>query len=123
MMQVSYVPNKLSVTQGGSLLSYLRGLSVPLTEYFLCISPTFFLLCFFLLLVNDGWIERLHSFVLVNQVVKLYERCLIACANYPEYWVRYVLSMEASENMDLANNALARATQVFVKVGLYICDA
>ncbi|XP_015901156.2 pre-mRNA-processing factor 39-1 isoform X3 [Ziziphus jujuba] len=51
----------------------------------------------------------------LNKVVKLYERCLIACANYPEYWIRYVLSMEASGNLDLANNALARATQVFVK--------
>ncbi|GFZ20190.1 tetratricopeptide repeat (TPR)-like superfamily protein [Actinidia rufa] len=50
-----------------------------------------------------------------NKVVKLYERCLIACANYPEYWIRYVLCMEASGSMDLANNALARATQVFVK--------
>lgn len=49
-------------------------------------------------------------------MVKLYERCLIACANYPEYWIRYVLCMEASGSMDLADNALARATQVFVKV-------
>lgn len=52
------------------------------------------------------------------QVVKLYERCLIACANYPEFWTRYVLCMEASGSMELANNALARATQVFVKVDL-----
>lgn len=58
----------------------------------------------------------------MNQVVKLYERCLIACANYPEYWIRYVLSMEASGNLDLANNALARATQVFVKVKFVFCD-
>lgn len=44
-MQVSsYLPNHLSVRQGGSLLSYLRGLSVLLMEYFLCIS----LLCFVL---------------------------------------------------------------------------
>ncbi|KAK9057399.1 hypothetical protein SSX86_022234 [Deinandra increscens subsp. villosa] len=50
-----------------------------------------------------------------NKVVKLYERCLIACANYPEFWIRYVLCMEASGSMDLAENALARATQVFIK--------
>ena len=56
-------------------------------------------------------------FLNVNQVVKLYERCLIACANYPEYWIRYILCMEASGSLDLANNALARAAQVFVKVG------
>ncbi|KAH7577721.1 hypothetical protein JRO89_XS01G0289400 [Xanthoceras sorbifolium] len=58
------------------------------------------------------FIEREGDF---NKVVKLYERCLIACANYPEYWIRYVLSMETSGSMDLADNALARATQVFVK--------
>lgn len=52
----------------------------------------------------------------LHQVFKLYERCLIACANYPEFWIRYVLCMEASGSMDLAENALARATQVFVKV-------
>ncbi|XP_034891480.1 pre-mRNA-processing factor 39-1 isoform X2 [Populus alba] len=57
-------------------------------------------------------IEREDDF---NKVVKLYERCIIACANYTEYWIRYVLCMEACGNMDLANNALARATQVFVK--------
>ncbi|XVF32328.1 hypothetical protein REPUB_Repub17cG0072300 [Reevesia pubescens] len=51
----------------------------------------------------------------LNKVVKLYERCLIACANYPEYWIRYVLCMEASGRMDLADNSIARATQVFVK--------
>ncbi|XP_074334416.1 pre-mRNA-processing factor 39-1 isoform X2 [Apium graveolens] len=50
-----------------------------------------------------------------QKVVKLYERCLIACANYPEYWIRYILDMEARGSIDLAENALARATQVFVK--------
>ncbi|KAJ0967496.1 hypothetical protein J5N97_024413 [Dioscorea zingiberensis] len=66
----------------------------------------------------DNWhnyldfIERGDDF---NKVVKLYERCLIACASYSEYWIRYVLCMEASGSMELANNALARATQVFVK--------
>lgn len=49
-------------------------------------------------------------------MVKLYERCLIACANYPEFWIRYVSCMETSGSLDLADNALARATQVFVKV-------
>ncbi|KAJ6401669.1 hypothetical protein OIU84_016966 [Salix udensis] len=55
------------------------------------------------------------AFLLPNGVVNLYERCVIACANYTAYWMRYVLCMEAYGNMDLANNALARATQVFVK--------
>jgi hypothetical protein len=53
----------------------------------------------------------------------LYERCVIACANYPEYWIRYVLCMEASESLDLANNVLARASQVFVKVIYFKCQS
>ncbi|KZV32223.1 pre-mRNA-processing factor 39-like [Dorcoceras hygrometricum] len=78
-----YLPNHLSVNQGGSLLSYLRGLLIHRRS--------------------------------IPCVFKLYERCLIACALYPEYWIRYVLCMEARGNMELANNALTRATQVFVK--------
>ncbi|XP_019165649.1 PREDICTED: pre-mRNA-processing factor 39 [Ipomoea nil] len=72
--------------------------------------------------LNSAELENWHNFLDFieggddfNKVVKLYERCLIACANYPEYWIRYVLCMEASQSMDLADNALARATQVFVK--------
>ncbi|CAH2038975.1 unnamed protein product [Thlaspi arvense] len=72
--------------------------------------------------LNVAELENWHNFLDFiekdgdfNKVVKLYERCVVACANYPEYWIRYVLSMEASGSMDLADNALARATQVFVK--------
>ena len=50
------------------------------------------------------------------QTVKLYERCLIACANYPEYWIRYVQRMDMEGNLELAMDALHRATTVFVKV-------
>ncbi|KAL3647698.1 hypothetical protein CASFOL_008666 [Castilleja foliolosa] len=78
----SYLPNHLSVRQGGSL--------------FIFEGPPF-------------------SASGILLVVKLYERCLIACARYPEYWIRYVLCMEASGSVELAENALARATQVFVK--------
>ncbi|CAK8543657.1 unnamed protein product [Lathyrus sativus] len=72
--------------------------------------------------LNVGELENWHSYLDfieregdLSKIVKLYERCVIACANYPEYWIRYVLCMEASESMDLANNVLARASQVFVK--------
>ncbi|XP_057438499.1 pre-mRNA-processing factor 39-1 isoform X1 [Lotus japonicus] len=72
--------------------------------------------------LNIGELENWHNYLDfieregdLSKIVKLYERCVIACANYPEYWIRYVLCMEASANMDLANNVLARATQVFVK--------
>ncbi|KAI4364099.1 hypothetical protein MLD38_020236 [Melastoma candidum] len=50
-----------------------------------------------------------------TKIFKLYERCLIACASYPEYWIRYIKCMEGHGSMDLAENALLRATQVFVK--------
>ncbi|EPS68551.1 hypothetical protein M569_06212, partial [Genlisea aurea] len=70
--------------------------------------------------LNVAELENWHSYLDYiesgddfNKVVKLYERCLIACANYPEYWIRYILCMEASGSMELAENALARATQVF----------
>eukprot|EP00250_Pteridium_aquilinum_P020126 c24712_g1_i4 orf=1655-3397(+) len=49
------------------------------------------------------------------KVVKLYERCLIACANYPEYWIRYVLHMDSEGSMEYAVDALTRASQIFVK--------
>ncbi|CAJ2632893.1 pre-mRNA-processing factor 39-like protein [Trifolium pratense] len=72
--------------------------------------------------LNIGELENWHNYLDfieregdLSKIVKLYERCVIACANYPEYWIRYVLCMEASESVDLANNVLARASQVFVK--------
>ncbi|KAJ0016764.1 hypothetical protein Pint_10077 [Pistacia integerrima] len=48
-------------------------------------------------------------------VVKLYERCLIPCANYAEFWMRYVDFMETKGGREIANLALARATQIFLK--------
>ncbi|KAL2321089.1 hypothetical protein Fmac_030058 [Flemingia macrophylla] len=72
--------------------------------------------------LNVGELENWHNYLDfieregdLSKIVKLYERCVIACANYPDYWICYVLCMEASGSMDLANNVLARATQVFVK--------
>ncbi|CAM6096792.1 unnamed protein product [Calypogeia fissa] len=49
-----------------------------------------------------------------EKVVKLYERCLIACANYPEYWIRYVQRLEV-DDLKAANEALSRSTDTFVK--------
>ncbi|XP_024539543.1 pre-mRNA-processing factor 39 isoform X2 [Selaginella moellendorffii] len=51
----------------------------------------------------------------MQKVVKLFERCLIACANYPEYWIRYVEYLEKQNNLEMANDALHRATHIFVK--------
>ncbi|PIA41432.1 hypothetical protein AQUCO_02200089v1 [Aquilegia coerulea] len=47
--------------------------------------------------------------------VRLHERCLIPCANYPEFWMRYVEFMETKGGREIANCALARATQIFLK--------
>eukprot|EP00249_Psilotum_nudum_P022185 c28411_g1_i1 orf=1180-2937(+) len=50
-----------------------------------------------------------------EKTVKLFERCLIACANYPEYWIRYVQRMDIEGSFEYASDALNRATQIFVK--------
>ena len=50
------------------------------------------------------------------QTVRLYERCVIPGANYPEFWVRYVSIMEESGDVERAQDALTRATTIFVKV-------
>ncbi|KAL1220498.1 Pre-mRNA-processing factor 39-2 [Cardamine amara subsp. amara] len=47
--------------------------------------------------------------------IKLYERCLLPCANYTEFWFRYVDFVESKGGRELANFALARASQTFVK--------
>ncbi|XP_027345804.1 uncharacterized protein LOC113857797 isoform X2 [Abrus precatorius] len=47
--------------------------------------------------------------------VKLYERCLIVCANYPEYWMRYVDFTEAKGGREIANYSLDRATEIYLK--------
>ncbi|KAF5190160.1 Pre-mrna-processing factor [Thalictrum thalictroides] len=47
--------------------------------------------------------------------VRLHERCLISCANYPEFWMRYVEFMETKGGREIANFALVRASQIFLK--------
>ncbi|KAL4563590.1 hypothetical protein LXL04_027634 [Taraxacum kok-saghyz] len=58
------------------------------------------------------FIEKQEDF---DWAVKLYERCLIPCANYPEFWMRYVEFMESKGGRELASFALERATKVFLK--------
>lgn len=53
------------------------------------------------------------------QALKLYERCLISCANYPEFWMRYVDFMEAQGGRELALFAIERAKTVFLNVRFY----
>eukprot|EP00897_Mesotaenium_endlicherianum_P007624 jgi/Mesen1/6890/ME000353S05909 len=49
------------------------------------------------------------------KIINLYERCLIPCASYPEYWIRYIQRMELDKELERAAAALYRATAVFLK--------
>ncbi|KAK4421109.1 Pre-processing factor 39 [Sesamum alatum] len=51
----------------------------------------------------------------LDWAMNVYERCLIPCANYPEFWMRYVEFLESKGGRELANSALDRATQIFLK--------
>jgi hypothetical protein len=72
-------------------------------------------------MVLTPWVS-LTSTTVRLQVAKLYERCLIACANYPEYWIRYVQRLE-QDDVTGATEALSRATDIFVKVSLFVREA
>ncbi|CAI9087906.1 OLC1v1022099C1 [Oldenlandia corymbosa var. corymbosa] len=58
------------------------------------------------------FVEKQEDFDWAQQ---LYERCLIPCAYFPEFWMRYVEFMESKGAREFANSALDRATQVFLK--------
>ncbi|KAL8113173.1 uncharacterized protein LOC141667685 isoform X2 [Apium graveolens] len=58
------------------------------------------------------FIEKQEDF---DWIVKIYEKCLIPCANYPEFWMRYVEFMETKGGRELSNFALERATQIFLE--------
>ncbi|XP_047307946.1 pre-mRNA-processing factor 39-2 [Impatiens glandulifera] len=47
--------------------------------------------------------------------VRIYERCLIPCANYSEFWMRYVQFVETKGGREIAKSALDRATNTFLK--------
>ncbi|KAH0869255.1 hypothetical protein HID58_076277 [Brassica napus] len=55
----------------------------------------------------DNW-HKLLSFM----------RCLIPCANYTEFWFRYVDFVESNGGRELANFALARASQTLSRMNL-----
>ncbi|VFQ97077.1 unnamed protein product [Cuscuta campestris] len=57
------------------------------------------------------FIEKQEDF---DWALKLYERCMISCASYPEFWMRYVNFMEAKGGRELAIFAIERATKVFL---------
>jgi len=51
----------------------------------------------------------------LTRLVKLYDRCLVACAQYPEFWCRYATYIEKIGQTEKARNILHRATSIFVK--------
>ncbi|KAI3466792.1 hypothetical protein Pfo_023455, partial [Paulownia fortunei] len=51
----------------------------------------------------------------LDWAMKLYERCLVPCASYPEFWMRYVEFLESKGGRELSISALDRATQIFLK--------
>lgn len=66
----------------------------------------------------DNWHDYLNFVEMhgdFDWAVKLYERCLIPCASYPEFWMRYVDFMESKGGREISDFALARATQTFLK--------
>lgn len=72
--------------------------------------------------LDDDQLENWHhylDFVEMNGdfdwAVKLYERCLIPCASYSEFWMRYVEYVESKGGREIANDALERATRIFLK--------
>jgi len=55
-----------------------------------------------------------------ERIVKLYERCIIPCSNYPKFWFQYInyvesLPAEDGENVIEARAIYQRATRVFLK--------
>ncbi|KAI9030612.1 pre-mRNA-processing factor 39 [Hyaloraphidium curvatum] len=50
----------------------------------------------------------------ISRTYALYERCLVACASYEEFWLRYAKYCIALHDMDRAQNVLYRACSIFV---------
>ena len=53
----------------------------------------------------------------VSSVTRLYERCLVPCASYPSFWLRYARwqASDAGQGVAAARAALQRAANVFCK--------
>ncbi|XP_010666696.1 pre-mRNA-processing factor 39-2 isoform X4 [Beta vulgaris subsp. vulgaris] len=72
--------------------------------------------------LDDNQLHNWHQYLDLVEVegdfdwaVKLYEKCLISCAHYPEFWMRYVNYAESKGGREIATDALERATLIFLK--------
>ncbi|KAJ3035364.1 hypothetical protein HDV00_004044 [Rhizophlyctis rosea] len=51
----------------------------------------------------------------IHRTFILYERCLVACASYEEFWLRFArYAMANNSDIDTIRNIFARATRIFV---------
>ena len=48
-------------------------------------------------------------------IERLYERCLVACADYPEFWMRFAAWKESTVDVDAACAIYDRATKVHLR--------
>jgi tetratricopeptide (TPR) repeat protein len=72
--------------------------------------------------VTDASLRNWHNYLDYEEVAGdnarcevLYERCLIACANYEDMWVRYAAWKEKVAGFDAANEVFQRAVTIFLK--------
>ncbi|KAF2072928.1 hypothetical protein CYY_005750 [Polysphondylium violaceum] len=61
------------------------------------------------------YIEKTQSSNTDNVIGKLYERCLIPCCYYPEFWIRYTRYLESIEHVEQVQRVYERATGIFLK--------
>ena len=57
-----------------------------------------------------------------QRVRTLYERCVVACANYSEFWKRYAAWATRAEGAEAGRSVLARACGVFLKHRPDVCN-
>jgi len=65
---------------------------------------------------NEKWVSQSPD--RTAGAMKVYERCLVACANYPEFWIRYANFLAKTRGKDYENETRAvfeRATKIFTK--------
>ncbi|KAJ3709345.1 hypothetical protein LUZ61_013050 [Rhynchospora tenuis] len=72
--------------------------------------------------LDDSQLQNWHQYLNFVEtqgdfdwMVKLYERCLIPCANYPEFWIRYMDFVYSQGGREIANSALDRSPPSFHK--------
>lgn len=50
-----------------------------------------------------------------DNIIKLYERCLIPCCYYPEFWIKFTRFLESIDRFDQVSQVYQRATGIFLK--------